>query len=414
MPDHDLQMSNRTAELAVLACCLQTKQARIRARTQMDGADFSQPQHEDIWDAMSRLDQQGMEIDPAGLLSVVRHREELARIVVDLVNYPAVSEAVDTHAHEVRLWATKRRMWDEVERTKQEIFRPNVDVVGLAAGVANRFAAIRDSGSTSEDIEAMTVEELMLEFDDEPDWIIPGFLERGDRFVLTGEEGLGKSHLLRQIVILASAGLDPFNPSKHITPIKGMVIDFENSRRQIRRRLAQTYNFALKGRGAPGLATILSMTRSDITSDRTLSKLHRELDACQPDVLAIGPLYRMSSKALNDDTDAAPILAALDTIRDRGIALLIEAHAGHGKGEGGKRDLRPRGSSALLGWPEFGYGMKRIGETSAGLVPWRGDRDERTFPTRLREVDGRWEEERAVTLQKIWATPENWDDIDDE
>jgi replicative DNA helicase len=58
----------------------------------------------------------------------------------------------------------------------------------------------------------------------------------------------------------------------------------------------------------------------------------------------------------------------------------------------GVRDLRPRGSSALLGWPEFGYGMRNIGtEGYADLVPWRGNREERDWPARLRRADGfRW------------------------
>jgi RecA-family ATPase len=41
--------------------------------------------------------------------------------------------------------------------------------------------------------------------------VIPGLLERRDRLMLTGEEGLGKSYLLRQIAVMAAAGLDPFD-----------------------------------------------------------------------------------------------------------------------------------------------------------------------------------------------------------
>jgi hypothetical protein len=86
------------------------------------------------------------------------------------------------------------------------------------------------------------------------------------------------------------------------------------------------------------------------------------------------------------------VLAALDTIRDRGCALMIEAHAGHAIGKGGIRDLRPRGSSSLLGWPEFGYGMRSMGSAGyADLVQWRGPREDRNWPDRLRRGDGfRW------------------------
>ncbi|MBK0297059.1 hypothetical protein IAE22_34985, partial [Bacillus sp. S34] len=79
----------------------------------------------------------------------------------------------------------------------------------------------------------------------------------------------------------------------------------------------------------------------------------------RPDVLFIGPLYRLIPRAINSDDDAAPLLAALDTLRDRGLAMVIEAHAGHAVGHGGERDLRPRGSAALLGWPEFGLGLRQ-------------------------------------------------------
>ena len=74
--------------------------------------------------------------------------------------------------------------------------------------------------------------------------------------------------------------------------------------------------------------------------------------------MVIGPLYRLIPRAIMSDDDASPLLANLDTICDRGIALIIEAHAGHVTNRDGERDLRPRGSSALMGWPEFGLGLK--------------------------------------------------------
>ena len=72
--------------------------------------------------------------------------------------------------------------------------------------------------------------------------------------------------------------------------------------------------------------------------------------------------------------DAAPLILALDAIRDRGLCLLMEAHAGHAKGANGTRDLRPRGSSALLGWPEFGFGLDphETDNNAAWWSAWRG------------------------------------------
>jgi replicative DNA helicase len=408
------QTHDGAAEKAVLACCLGSKLARDRTRAALSGGDFYEPLHEEVWDAMNRLDRQDMAVDGPALLAVVpqHNRQRAGQLLVDLVTYPVSAESVTTHCAHVRQWAQKRRLWGETLRAQQEIMRDNVDIVGLAASTAARFAAVRDAGGVDDDIEAMTLDEIMLEVPEDPDWVIPGFLERGDRFLLTAAEGAGKSHWTRQVAIMASAGLDPFRPWRHIRPVRGMIIDFENSKRQIRRRTEATYGYAVNhGRGAAGLATVLNMGRSDITQDRVLNKIHRELDACQPEVLAIGPLYKMSPKALQTDDEAGPVLAALDTIRERGIAILIEAHAGHVMGAGRRRDLRPRGSAALMGWPEFGYGMTRVGEKSAVLTAWRGDRDERTFPMALVENGWGWEEERATTVQDVWRPRQDWTDL---
>ena len=108
-------------------------------------------------------------------------------------------------------------------------------------------------------------------------------------------------------------------------------------------------------------------------------------------VLLCSKGFERESLALMTDDDAVPVLAALDTMRETGACLLMEAHAGHSVGEGG-RNFRPRGSAALMGWPEFGYGLKPISKGYADLIPWRGDRDNRNWPDRLRhDRDGiRW------------------------
>lgn len=411
-------LTDHTAEVEVLACCWNSDVARRRAREILDGADFWKPAHEDVWDVMLRLDKQGMPFSPSTFLAAMspQHRDFGHGFLSTLVTYPVMPSDVATFAERVRVLAQKRRMLDELARAQQMVLQPDSDIGGLAAGITNRLAQVRDSG-ISETLESLTVEELMLEVDDEPDWVVPGLFERSDRLILTGVEGLGKSHTLRQIAILSAAGLHPFRPHVRIEPVKSMVIDFENTKRQIRRRLWPIYNYALThGHGHPGLAPILALPRSDITTDKVISRIHRELDARQPDLLVIGPIYKMHPKALQSDDDATPVLAALDSIRDRGIVLLIEAHAGHTLTHGKQRDMRPRGSSQQLGWPEFGYGMKAAGDGLAALVPWRGDREAREFPGLLRATpEGLWVADRPQTVREIWRTrTEDWSDLEEE
>lgn len=228
----------------------------------------------------------------------------------------------------------------------------------------------------------------VLEGDDDYDWVIQGLLERGDRMLLTGVEGGGKSTLVRQMAIMSAAGLHPFT-GHQMPPVKVLVVDAENSERQWRRaaRHMVTRAAILGTRNPADVMRVACVPRINLTTDAHLADVHRLMDQVQPDILFIGPLYRLIPGAINSDDDASPLLAALDSLRERGVAMVIEAHAGHGVGNGGERDLRPRGSSQLLGWPEFGFGLRQDKKANASnafeLIRWRGDRDERRWPTRI-------------------------------
>lgn len=395
---------DQNAELAVLACCMMSRTARDEAKKHLSGSDFYSPQHEVIWDTMSQIERAGTGVDPAAMMSALTGRSEAA-ILPTLLTYPAVPDNVGDHAKIVRGWATRRRLLAEAKRVEQVALNLETPVDAVAASVATRFASLRNSG-ISEDVQSITLDELLEEQDDEPDWVIPGLLERRDRLMLTGEEGLGKSYMLRQIAVMAAAGLDPFDTGKRIPPVRVTIIDCENTTRQIRRKVRPVVNYARRWGSSSGHpVNLLCSSRIDITRDKDLARIHYELDASQPDILVIGPLYRLVPRALQTDDEAAPVLAALDTIRERGVSLLIEAHAGHAIGKGGQRDLRPRGSSALLGWPEFGYGMRTVAQGYADLVPWRGDRDERDWPQRVRhDRDGvRW-----IPVEQTYIPQDEW------
>lgn len=396
---------DRNAELAVLSCAMNSRVAREEAKKHITSKDFYRPEHQVVWDAMSTLDRNGEVVDAGSLLTALSSRQE-ASLLPTLLTWPVAPEAVAQHARAVRAWGTKRRLYDEALRVQQRALNPTFEAETIAAETVTRFTQVRDSGIT-EDVQSITLGELLADTDDDPDWLIPGLLERRDRLILTGEEGLGKSHLLRQFAIMAAAGLHPLDDLTHIKPIRSMIIDCENSESQVRRKARGIAAHAgYHGKGDPNLVNLLCSPRIDITRDRDLARIHYELDACQPELVVIGPLYRLTSKAIQSDDEAAPLLAALDTIRDRGCALLMEAHAGHAQGKHGQRELRPRGSSALLGWPEFGYGMRSIGaEGYADLVPWRGDRDARAFPDRLKHDREhiRWVPVDAMPIGQEWS-----------
>lgn len=235
----------------------------------------------------------------------------------------------------------------------------------------------------------------------EPDyeWLVPGVIERGDRAILTGGEGAGKSTLLRQIGVQCAAGIHPFT-LRRIDPINVLVVDLENSRRQTKRQLRPLRVAAGEAYPNKLLNIIIHGGGVDLATAAGEIWLDERVRANKPDLLIIGPIYKMVGGDLTEEGPARAAAASLDLLRERyGIAMLIEAHSPHAT-NGGTRPTRPYGASLWMRWPEFGLHITDTGQ----LKHWRGDRDERDWPTALRR-GGNWPWSPVTgTVEQTFAT----------
>jgi signal recognition particle receptor subunit beta len=294
--------------------------------------------------------------------------------------------AAPEYARAVRSDAVRRESRN-IANTMQEELAAGAVPMDAASQALNRLQALVDGHSTGL-LQTKTLAEI-LAGSDAYDWVVPGLLERKDRLIVTGPEGSGKTTFVRQLAVLAAAGIHP-TTFERIDPVQVLVVDAENTERQWRRAVRWSTRRARES-GAVDPATAINIVagnRIDITRGSHLSEIHRLIDRHKPDVLFIGPLYKLVPKAINNDDDAAPLIVGLDSLRERDIALVMEAHAGKSASASGERDLRPRGSAALLGWPEFGFGLRpdpdNVGDMKTVAVSrWRGDRDERGWPRRM-------------------------------
>lgn len=369
--------------------------------------DFYSPLHENVWRCILRRWTAQEPITEVLVVQEISQGQTTAWAQargVDVVTLYNMREAVATtvnapyHARLVHEAARKRALAAYAIRLQQAVASP-MGLTDLMSLARNEFDSLGRQASV--DMPTMTLGAL-LEGTDDYDWLIPGLLEREDRLMLTGSEGGGKTTFFRQVTILAAAGINPMT-FEEIEPIQVQVIDCENTERQWRRKVRPlAIKATAEGSTNPLEAMNLSFPgRIDISSEKWLGAVHRLIDENKPDLLAIGPLYKMARSAMNTDDDVAPVLAAMDSIRERGVALLIEAHAGHSlSGEGGTRNLRPRGSSALLGWPEMGFGLRLDKDDPSITIieRWRGDRDERSWPERIKR-GGQWPWTPEATLQ---------------
>lgn len=373
-----------TPEQMLIATCLAYPDAVTLTRGRAEAEDFIDPRYQHLYTAILAEYAEAGTVNPI----TVHQRATTAGLRgVDLVDLYRWQEAISsaavapTLADQVRDGALRYRLGLMVGQMHQRISDTSTPVADSVSEMLAALTQIRDGATGGTTLTAKTLGEILATEDEPEDWVIPGLFERGDRLILTGYEGLGKTSWLRQIGICAAAGLNPVTLEPLDRQIRVLFVDVENSERQWRRETRRMAVTAERGGlGSPrDYVHVHTGARMDLRKDRDLGLVHRLVDQYQPEILVIGPLYRLTPNGINNDEEAAPLIAALDTLRDRGLVLAMEAHAP--KGSMGERNLAPRGSAALMGWPEFGFGLAPQDKDETGriqtaeVVRWRGDRD---------------------------------------
>lgn len=238
------------------------------------------------------------------------------------------------------------------------------------------------------------------EGEDSWDWLIPNLIERGDRILIVAAEGEGKSMLARQLAMTAAVGVYPFvGPStpwglRNYNPLRVTLIDLENSPMLVRRRLRPLLAQARSMRPSAdpsNLGVICKPGGVDVTRRTDARWLSSQLMTARPDLVVIGPLYKLFAADDKWEQGARAVTTLLDDLRARlNFGLIMETHAP--QGFGAQRHLRPIGSSLWLRWPELVVTFARYDDdknTHVVRVRLTKDRDERDWPKFLKR-GGDW------------------------
>lgn len=245
--------------------------------------------------------------------------------------------------------------------------------------------------------EAITADDLLATAEVDSPWVVPGMIRQDWRVLLVAGEGVGKSVILRQIAMLASQGFHPFRFDA-IRPIRALIIDLENPIasiaetatkmvRQLRLQKGDDYD--------PEACKFFRRPQGmDPRSRQGRGELEREIANHRPDLVCIGPAYKMlhrrSGKGGTESYEEAtdPVLMILDELRTRyNFALVIEHHAPQGPAN--QREIRPYGSQRWLAWPEIGLSLKAEPQerNTWTLGRHRGDRMVTDWPDKLHHGD---------------------------
>lgn len=397
------------AEQSLLGAVMVNPDIAGPALQRVPGKAWWDTRHRQLAAVLVEMLARGAGIDPTTVLATLQARGSVVDSVYLLTLYERAwvpSNAGDYADRIVELHARRELAAQLVEirqRLDMDWEHGGGEFTSMAAvhELKNAVAYIESTVSTSERPAPGTLAEL-LDGDITYDWLVPGLLERMERWILTGSEGTGKSVLVAQFVCALAAGLHPFTGEPTETgPLRVLVLDCENPRPASRRRYRWMVEQISTLRDSHGLAphdwpkhqmhVDLRPGGVDLLSGQDLVWLEHAVASTAPDVLAIGPLYRLHRANPNDEQAARDLVATLDGIRERyGVAIITEAHAGHAEDGSRNRKMRPSGSSLWLRWPEFGYGLRRSKNDPGNehpelvdVVAWRGSREERQWPREL-------------------------------
>lgn len=254
--------------------------------------------------------------------------------------------------------------------------------------------------------EPVVVPELFLRIDEflaqprnvDP-WVIPTLMRRGELLVITGFEGMGKSSLMKQFALTAAIGVHPFNTAvKKDHAARVVYIDCENNEDDIKEDFDRLRVAAVRDATYFDDPPLFIRPRAELDLGRPgdLAWLLERVQAHQPDLLVIGPLYGLIGTDVAKEDAVHTLKRGLTAVQaTSNCAMVLEHHSPH-KANGEDRAVRPYGSSLLMRWPSFGFGLRPTGTLSEPFEfeSWRGARRRgRSWPTHLRQSNGWfWEE----------------------
>lgn len=389
---------NVLAEKQVLGSLMHAPALAEQVFATVSPDDFAIPTHAFLAGVLHRRFLTSEPMHPTAVLTATMQDGTIGKIgggeyLHELFGTVEVPGSAPLLAEDIRRCAVRRELLAIATRLHQQASNDTCEPLAVATEVQARLADVSEAELVTGNVTVPTLADFLGEEDTPEDWVIPGLLAREDRLILTGAEGLGKMMLLRQIAVTAAAGIHPFT-RQPMPPQTVLLVDLENPAQIMRQTIRRMVDQAKIKSARHDVADRVFVERRpeglNLADPASVAWLMKRVTLCNPDILIIGPLYKLMNDNPNDESTARACTVALDLIRTHGrCALLLEAHAGHGNNAMTDRPVRPTGSSLWLRWPEFGMGLRwaktddAVEHRRVELIPWRGARGERDWPQQL-------------------------------
>ena len=376
------------AERDVLSSMLNSRAARETALELLLAEDFYEPAHATLFAAISRLVQHGRAVDVATITATLNGQGAWTReSLLSLHQQAPFSYNARDYCAIVADRAARRLIMQVGARAAEAAADLTVPT-GRTAEEAS--AALTDAVMGR--VEPVVLWEEFIADPGEPEWLVEGIVARGDRLLLVAREGGVKTTVLRQCAAMFSQGIHPWW-ERSVPPIRVLFVDCENPAPLSRRmfsRLHATARRASQDFDPSRLAVMMRPEGIDLTRRPDQAWLYGLCEQHRPDLLLIGPAYKLHDAEEESSSDVKRVLRVLDGLRARHrLALWMETHAPHESfSRGGV--LRPAGSRLWMRWPEFVIGLEPQSPREQYPVELsfpRHARDERGWPRLIHRVE---------------------------
>jgi hypothetical protein len=381
---------NVDAEANVLAALLQDGKQLTQVLDLIGPDDFYQPRAALLLETMMRLAARDEPVEPRRITDELARNNELTKFSADgwLPNLATRDHVfamqAPYYAGMVLRASRSRQLQALATGIDQRVIQSDADPDQVLDFVDDHSRRMRDQ-LTAIDGPLPTLMQLASR-DNTMKWVVPGLIAQHDRVILVGHEGFGKSLMVTQVAVAAAAGLHPFTLAP-IPQTRVLVVDCENDPDTVTERADLLLSLSLTDGNDPSghLFYVERPGGLELSKGSDAAWLSRLVARTRPQMLVIGPLYRLTESDLAKDEASRGVIAALDRVRLRAdCALLMEAHVGN-ESHDGNRPYRPYGASIWRRWAGVGMSMKPASGVLAKdhvyrLADYRGKRSKREWP----------------------------------
>jgi replicative DNA helicase len=387
IPPHD-----QGAEASLIGAALLRQQIVDTLKGHVDPSDFYNPRYGHVWAAMLELHEHGEPIDIVTVASKVAPFDIDVPFLAEAQNSTPAVSAAPRYADLVVEASRRRKLLAHLSGLAERCYEDPADAIladidpGGDHLIARRDAEVRGLYGITEFVEKTQ------RVEDQGEWLVPHIFRPRWRVVVVAGEGIGKGTLMRSLGLHAAAGRDPFNPGHLIPNRRVLYVDAENPDTTILHQIRVSNQDVDLAAEAHGHYWVWHREGGiNLRDRRARAEFESVLQQTRPEIVFAGPFYKLFRRKASEDLEQSTIefLEVLDDFRVRfNFALMLEAHAP--KGTGGYREMNPRGSAALMGWPEFGITMEPVGNPlpteesiTLDIGRFRRDREHADWPTQM-------------------------------